>query len=258
MVWTQRSIQDLLAYKAPDPNSKLPNVRDIIAPAKREILTTTPEDSKNERLRSVFDKYNVVDSMSNDLGKNGGNDYLAKAEEMYFRANQLHSKAAGIRATGANVKNPNKLGGKTAFTQGQSKYLMGGGAGRPVAQSNRLGSFIAAIASKESGGSYGAVNQSSGALGKYQIMPANFVGLGGWDVEAIGKNVSDSEFLRSPKIQEKIARYHLAKLYKQYGARGAASTWYSGSPTAWKSGKNSQGAYPSIHQYVLDIIRRMK
>src|SRR4051812_6050224 len=51
-----------------------------------------------------------------------------------------------------------------------------------------LGRLMAAIRKQESGGNYGAVNNSSGASGAYQIMPFNINGTGGWDMEALGRN----------------------------------------------------------------------
>lgn len=126
----------------------------------------------------------------------------------------------------------------------------------PVPKKNSsFDAFVRAIAGKESGGSYSATNPS-GASGKYQILQSNFVGPGGWDMETIGRDVSYSEFMNSPKIQDAIARGKLREYYNKYGARGAASTWYSGSPNNWQS-TASQGAYPTVAAYVADIWKRM-
>jgi hypothetical protein len=132
-------------------------------------------------------------------------------------------------------------------------------AGRPTtggggSEFNRL---VSAIAGKESGGNYGAVNRSSGALGKYQIMPGN---VGPWSQQILGRRVSTSEFLRNPQLQESIARGKLLEYYKKYGAAGAATAWYAG-PGAVRTKMGStrkQGAYPSINAYWQDILRRMR
>lgn len=124
--------------------------------------------------------------------------------------------------------------------------------------------FMSAIQSKESGGSYSARNRSSGAMGKYQIMPGNIQGSGGWDKEALGRNVSVSQFMNSPEIQDAIARYKLKGYFNQYGAAGAAVAWYAGPGNARKyvaSGgrgyNRKQGAYPSVSSYAQDILKRM-
>lgn len=127
-----------------------------------------------------------------------------------------------------------------------------------------FGQFLHAISGQESGGNYGAQNPNSGAMGKYQIMPQNIMGVGkGWDYEALGKDVNIGEFLGSPQIQEAIAQYKLKGYYDKYGPAGAAVAWYAGpgtvsgymkNPSAYT---NPQGAYPSIANYVRQVLGRM-
>lgn len=121
--------------------------------------------------------------------------------------------------------------------------------------------FMQAISSQESGGNYGARNSSSGAMGKYQIMPGNLGGKhSGWDYEALGRDVTPQQFMQSPQIQEQIARYQLQKYYNKYGARGAAIAWYAG-PGALKYSSGSlnkgQGGYPSISGYAAQVLKRL-
>lgn len=121
--------------------------------------------------------------------------------------------------------------------------------------------FLNAISGKESGGNYNARNSSSGAMGRFQIMPGNIAGSRrGWDYEALGRDVSTSEFMRNPKLQDQIARYKLSQYFNKYGARGAAIAWYAG-PGALRYSSSSlgrkQGAYPSINNYANDILKRM-
>lgn len=116
--------------------------------------------------------------------------------------------------------------------------------------------FRQAIKQQESGGNYGAVNADSGAAGAYQIMPGNFVGPGGWDMDTIGRDVNLQAFLNHPRMQNRIAGGKLRDLFNQHGAAGAASAWYSGDPSLWNN-RDSQGNYPSIHDYVLEILQRM-
>lgn len=138
---------------------------------------------------------------------------------------------------------------------GQNFTQTGGGGG--------FNAFMAAIGQKESSGNYGAVNRHSGALGKYQIMPSNFVGKGGWDYNALGYDVSANQFLKSPQIQEAVARYQLQKYYDKYGPAGASIAWYAGPGAAQKyvnTGRVSnfaQGIYPSIAAYMNAIIGRL-
>ena len=143
--------------------------------------------------------------------------------------------------------------------QGRGPDLFGG-INVPGAKGS-FGSFLNAIAGRESGGNYSARNRSSGAMGKYQIMPGNLGGRhSGWDYEALGRDVTPAQFMQSPKLQEAIARYKLQQYFNRYGAWGAAVAWYAG-PGALKYSRNSlnrrQGAYSSIATYANAIVKRM-
>lgn len=112
-----------------------------------------------------------------------------------------------------------------------------------------------AMANQESGGSYSARNKDSGAMGKYQIMPANLGGTGnGWDYDALGHDISVAQFMASPQIQDAIARSRFQQYFNKYGAAGALSAWYSGDPNKWNS-RTPQGNYPSIYNYVQSILK---
>jgi len=122
--------------------------------------------------------------------------------------------------------------------------------------------FMNAIGQQESGGNYNARNPS-GAMGKYQIMQGN---IPSWSKQALGYSVTPQQFM-APNIQEKVATYHLQRLYQKYGAAGAAVAWYAGEGTAAKwikaggggSYNNGQaGGYPSINKYVQQILSRMR
>ena len=126
----------------------------------------------------------------------------------------------------------------------------------------RLGAFLKSIATQESGGNYGAVGVDTGgghrAYGKYQIMDFNFAGKGGWDKEALGRDISIQKYLNSPRIQEKIARSKLTDYYRQYGARGAAKAWYAGPGNAYTNSNSPQYGGPSINDYAQEVISRMR
>jgi hypothetical protein len=115
--------------------------------------------------------------------------------------------------------------------------------------------FFQAIAGQESGGNYRAVNKSSGALGKYQIMPRN---VPSWSRRYLGKTITPSQFLASPKLQDQLARAVLGDYFKRFGPEGAAATWYSGSPKRkndFTPLKNGSG--PSVGDYVRQVLARV-
>jgi cell wall-associated NlpC family hydrolase len=114
-------------------------------------------------------------------------------------------------------------------------------------------SFFNAIAVQESGGNYSAVNGSSGALGKYQIMPAN---IGPWSQRYMGQRWTPGQFLNDPRKQDALARAVLQDYFNRYGARGAASAWYSGQPQLHNSYRPQAGGYPSIGAYVDQVLAK--
>lgn len=139
---------------------------------------------------------------------------------------------------------------------GASRGVTGGTGGA----SGSLGSLMRAIKSQESGSNYRAVNPDSGALGGYQIMPFNLFGGSEWDRKALGRDVSRSQFLGSPQIQDAIARWQLGNYLKKYGAAGAAVAWYGGpgAVSNMHSRRTQTGGYPSLYAYWNSVLAKMR
>lgn len=112
--------------------------------------------------------------------------------------------------------------------------------------------FMRGISIQESGGSYSAVNSSSGALGKYQVMPGN---VAGWSRQVLGYSISPQTFLHSPQLQEKIVSGILHGYFNKWGPRGAAAAWYAGPGNHnLDMSTKSQPGGPSIKGYVDSVI----
>lgn len=115
--------------------------------------------------------------------------------------------------------------------------------------------FFSAIAEQESGGRYNAVGVWVGgdrAYGKYQVMGAN---IPSWTAKYFGKRLTPNQFLNNPSAQEAVAKGVLKSYYNKYGARGAASAWYSGNPSLSESTRAQPGG-PSIKGYVDSVISK--
>lgn len=121
-----------------------------------------------------------------------------------------------------------------------------------------LGRLMRAIRGQESGGRYSATNPS-GASGAYQILRSNFEGSGGWDREALGRDITYQQFMSSPQIQDQIARYKLGRLLSSRGMAGAAATWYGGDyGYHHMHDRRPQNGYPSIYDYVMSVLSKTK
>lgn len=94
-----------------------------------------------------------------------------------------------------------------------------------------LSRFMAAVGSVESGGDYYAVNPTSGAFGKYQIMPANWRA---WAHRYLG----NSKAKPTPRNQERVARAKIRDLHRWLRDwRVVAHWWLTGraehDPRTW-------------------------
>jgi hypothetical protein len=93
--------------------------------------------------------------------------------------------------------------------------------------------FLTALGSVESGGSYTARNESSGAYGKYQIMPASWAA---WARLYLGSSTA----AQTPANQETVAHRKVTALYNWLDAWPAVAHWWlTGSsernPALWSS-----------------------
>lgn len=126
-----------------------------------------------------------------------------------------------------------------------------------------------AIIGQESGGNHTLLNASgSGAMGLGQVMPEN---IPQWSREALGKEISQTEFLNSPDLQLVIIDFKLqqywddaikqAKGNEDEAVLRVASWWYSGNPDKFTDTKPQfwgGDAYPSIAEYSQSVLARFK
>lgn len=97
--------------------------------------------------------------------------------------------------------------------------------------------FMSRIAGIESGGSndpYSLTNPSSGAHGKFQVMPSNW---SPWAQEAgLSANAA-----RSPENQRRVARHKMQQYRDQYGSwEAAAVAWFAGPDRARRFNEGDQ------------------
>ena len=127
--------------------------------------------------------------------------------------------------------------------------------------------FMDALTIQESGGNYEAVNEDTGASGRYQIMPDNWAE---WSKEA-GLPVGSE---MTPENQDKVATHKMQNYFKKFGRWDlVAVAWYSGEQNAerLKKGKKtliddngneyspdaklSNG--PSVNEYTRSVMKHM-
>ena len=163
----------------------------------------------------------------------------------------------------------------------QKSYLLWALTGRePNANFTRIDILRNAIIGQESAGDAAIVNKDSGALGLGQVMPDNLapkdadgneIKSSGWDVEALGKDLTPEQFLADPDAQVKIINHQLSKIFdaqiaagksEEEAVRRTAATWYSGDPNKaddttpqnWEGDPDKE--YPSIKDYSDEVLAR--
>jgi len=97
-----------------------------------------------------------------------------------------------------------------------------------------INSFMTGLACTESGGRFDALNDRTGAYGKYQVMPGNWRA---WARRYMGNKWA----VPSARNQEFVARMRIADLYAKHGSwRYVASWWLTGNvhrdETMWSEG----------------------
>jgi len=124
-----------------------------------------------------------------------------------------------------------------------------GSGGKTASKQSLRNQFIWAEGQQESGGDYLAVNPNSGALGRWQVMPAN---LPAWLPESGQPILTPQQFLNSQAAQNAVAETILGGYFDTYGAAGAAAMWYSGQPNPTETYGD-----PPVYQYVDDVLALM-
>jgi hypothetical protein len=89
------------------------------------------------------------------------------------------------------------------------------------------------------------------AMGAYQVMPGN---LPAWSKAALGRVVSEDEFMSSKVIQDTIFLDQMTKSFDKYGsAEDAASVWFTGQPASKSKGRSD--GYMKAEDYVSNFSR---
>lgn len=185
---------------------------------------------------------------------------LAQAAEAERMAQAAAQGASQANKNNSSISNGVKTTGGITYNPGSNGPISNVNTGNASSDFN---GFMQAISGQESGNNYSARNRDSGAMGKYQVMPGNISGSAGWDKEALGYNISTSQYMSSPQLQEQIASFKLKQYYDKYGPAGAAVAWYAGPGAAQRyvssghASTGSEGNYPTVSGYMQSILRRM-
>jgi hypothetical protein len=175
------------------------------AEAAKKAMEKAPEKAAKASPIAALTAAVMEDVPKPILDKDGSRPGMADREGGTPGANQsLHVDVAAFEREGVDV---------LAMSQAVKDIESGGGnykARGPVVESGRY--------------------KGERALGAYQVMPGN---LPSWSKAALGREVSEEEFLASETIQDTIFLDQMTKSIDRYGsAEDAVSVWFTGRPVA--------------------------
>ena len=105
----------------------------------------------------------------------------------------------------------------------------------------QLDRFMEAVGLVESHGNHAALNATSGAYGRYQILPDNWRQ---WARRYLG----DADSRPTPANQERVARAKMASLFRWLGSWRRVSYW-------WLTGSSRTSAWsPAANRYVARVM----
>lgn len=148
--------------------------------------------------------------------------------------------------------NSGSIAGGAGYTEPAPAGAPGaGGGGGPLTVDRMLPLTVA----QESGGDYTAVNKTTGALGRYQVMPTTGQKL----AQGLGMpwrpDMMRGDDQASRNYQDAIGKAAAGEAVSASGGDPAAafSYYYSGSPTAYRDAKGN----PKTAKYVADMMARL-
>ncbi|TJV51160.1 MAG: hypothetical protein E5Y01_16365 [Mesorhizobium sp.] len=170
-------------------------------------------------------------------GAAGGlSDILSKLASPSFKPDTTLSDILGYGGVGST--GPNTAATAAKLLSGLGSPL--GFAANDNMLTGSIGQYASAIKAIESAGSGGysalgpVLRNGDQALGAYQIMASN---LPSWSKSALGYEVTRSQFMNSPSIQDAIFSHQFGSYVSKYGnPQDAASAWFTGGPLS--SGAN--------------------
>ena len=107
--------------------------------------------------------------------------------------------------------------------------------------------FLTALGRVESGGNYAARNRTSGAYGKYQIIPGSWAA---WAGAYLGNRAAP----KTPRNQEIVAHHKVTSLYRWLGSWSVVAHWW----LTGSSERNSRLWSSFSRTYVTRIIKLMR
>jgi hypothetical protein len=156
-------------------------------------------------------------------------DWSSKARDAQVEANTLNQQSSVNAANNTIIQSINEA---MAEQQAAQQAALDAAAapvalqGSEAPESPRVSAYLRAL--RKSNNMDVDDRTLTGNMGTYG-MSAESAGInqqGGWDQQALGRNISSEEFLNSKKLQNQIARYKFGKYLNRFGETGALEKWH--------------------------------
>lgn len=183
-------------------------------------------------------------------------DWQQQANDTGIRADTITQESA-INAGNNSVVN--QINQAMAEQQAQAQAALDAQAaalntgGSEGAQTPRIGAYLRALRKSNNmdvddrtlDGQLGTYGMSADVLRNKQGNEQ-----GGWDQQALGRDITPEEFLNSRKLQNQIARYKFGKYLKKEGEAGAITKWHQ------KTSVNPTS--DTLQQFLVQLLDQLK
>lgn len=156
-------------------------------------------------------------------------DWASKARDLQVEANTINQESSANAANNTIIQSINQAmaeqqAAQQAALDAQAAALNSGGSEAP--QSPRVSAYLRAL--RKSNNMDADDRTLDGQLGTYgmSMQTAGIGDKGGWDQQALGRNITPEQFLNSRKLQNQIARYKFGKYLNRFGETGALEKWH--------------------------------
>lgn len=155
-------------------------------------------------------------------------DWGQQARDTQIKADTINQESSAnaannIIVTGINDAVAQQQAAMQAALDAQAAALAGTGSQGP--ESPRVSAYLRAL--RRSNNADADDRSLQGHLGTYSIPMQVLDGKkGGWDKQALGRNISTEEFLNSKMLQNQIARFKFKKYLSRLGETGALEKWH--------------------------------
>ena len=228
-------------------------------PGTNQTFRKTAKDLAEKESKVDGEKSKYINILQNTNNANPYTETALSTAKIMFKSLDKQSKEIAEKKEGLASFQNLILSMTETSRESVKKYEYGGRMENGgTVEGDELDKLMQALGKYESGNKYNikGVTVTKGsykgqkALGKYQVMQGN---VKDWSKDAIGREISEEEFLSNPGLQDQIVKHRLSVIAGKYkNPEDIASVWFSGRPAKNNNAKDDNNT--SVNSYVNSVM----